>query len=147
MSNATAAGTAPADEQTPLEQAVNTAVLCEKYVKIRDTLKQMDDAYAKKTATYRDFLQKIGNQMLEHLIANGSDSVATPAGTFYRTCRKSATIADKEAFTKHVIDNQLWDLADWRANPTAVFDFIEEHKAPPPGVNTSQAFTVGVRKK
>jgi hypothetical protein len=60
---------------------------------------------------------------------------------------KSATIADGEMFRGYVTDNALFDLVDWKANATAVAAHIDEHKVPPPGVNYTTTFVVGVRRK
>ena len=84
--------------------------------------------------------------MLERLNDLGGDSVKTPHGTAYRTARRSATIADGDVFRKYVIDNQMFDLVDWRANAGAVDDFINDNGSQPPGVNYSVAYTVGVRR-
>jgi len=46
-----------------------------------------------------------------------------------------------------VIGSEAWDLLDRKANVTAVSDFIEENNAPPPGVNFSTTYVVGVRRK
>lgn len=84
--------------------------------------------------------------MLERLNAVGGDSVKTPHGTAYRTTRRSASIADGAVFRQYVIDNENFDLVDWRANAIAVDDFIKENGVQPPGVNFSSTYTVGVRR-
>ncbi|KRQ07508.1 hypothetical protein [Bradyrhizobium manausense] len=76
---------------------------------------------------------------------NGN-SVATDAGTVYRSEKKSASLADAQAFMDYVIQNNAWDLIDRKANVTAVEDFINQHNAPPPGVNWSSTFVAGVRR-
>jgi hypothetical protein len=47
---------------------------------------------------------------------------------------------------KYVIDNNLFDLLDRKANVTAVKDHVKEKGALPPGVNLSAIETVGVRR-
>lgn len=120
--------------------------LVAQYVKLRDKLKEADDAHKEKTKMARAYLEQLNGKLLERLNDVGGESVKTAAGTVYRTTRKSATIADGGAFRSYVIENEQYDLVDWRANAVAVGEYISEYAAPPPGVNFSTAFTVGVRR-
>jgi hypothetical protein len=122
-------------------------VLIGRYVRLRDTIKEADKAHKEKLAPFRDMLEELGNQMLGMLHATGQDSAASAHGTVYKTTRKSASLADPAEFRRFVIGGELWDLADWKANPTAIEQFIGEHGAQPPGVNFQQVIEVGVRRK
>lgn len=117
------------------------------YVKLRDKIKELEDKHKAELKPYRETLEQLNGAMLNALSAIGSDSTSTEAGTVYRTMKKSASIADASAFWNYVVANNAWDLIDKRANVTAVADFIEEHKSPPPGVNFNTRFEVGVRRK
>lgn len=117
-----------------------------RYITLRDRLKEADDAHKAKTKTAREYLEQLNNHLLERLNEVGGNSVKTDHGTVYRTTRRTASIADGEMFRGYVIQNDQFDLVDWRANANAVDDYIKEHKAPPPGVNFTTAFTVGVRR-
>ena len=57
------------------------------------------------------------------------------------------TIADGREFRRHVIGGEQWDLADWRANKTAVNDLVEQGEPLPPGINRSAFYKVGIRRK
>jgi hypothetical protein len=132
------------------EQAVslpeNVDQLVDQYVRLRDKLKEADDAHKKKTAAAREYLVMLNGKLLEQLAAVGGESVKTPHGTAYQSTKRSASIADGDAFREYVINNGEFDLVDWRANANAVDDFIKEHGAVPPGVNFSTMITVGVRR-
>jgi hypothetical protein len=117
------------------------------YVKLRDKIREIEEKHKSELKPYRDTLEQLNGVMLNALLAIGSDSTSTEAGTVYRTMKKSASIADVSTFWKYVVENEAWDLIDKRANVTAVADFIEEHKNPPPGVNFNTRFEVGVRRK
>lgn len=129
----------------PLPQNIDDLV--RQVVLLRDRLKEADDAHKEKTKVAREHKDRLETALLERLNAIGGDSVKTPSGTVYRTTKRSASIADGDAFKTFVQENEMFDLVDWRANAVAVGDFIEEHQAPPPGVNYSTMFTVGVRRK
>jgi len=132
---------APQEEVLTIDQKV------ERYIKLRDRLKEADDAHKARTKTAREYLETLEGLMLLELQQMGADKVGTPAGTVYRTVKKSATIADGAEFRSFVIGGELWDLVDWKANVTATAEFIEEHNAPPPGINYSTRLEVGVRRK
>ena len=129
----------------PSAQA-NVEELVEKYVKLRDRIKAADDAHKAKLAPAKEYLEGLNNQILAQLNAIGGESIRTASGTAYRTAKKSATIADGAVFRNFVIEGERWDLVDWRANSPAVTDFITDHKTPPPGINYTTTFIVGVRR-
>lgn len=119
----------------------------EQYVKLRDKIKQIKDEQKKILKPYNETLEQLNALLLAHLNGLNGNSVSTDAGTVYRTEKKSASLADAEAFMEYVIANGAFDLLDRKANVTAVEDHINEHNAPPPGVNFQSTFEVGVRRK
>lgn len=120
--------------------------LVSQYVRLRDKIKEAEDAHKAKLKDAKEYLEELNTRLLQRLNEVGGESVKTSSGTVYRTTRRSASIADGDAFRQFVINNEAFDLVDWRANANAVDDFIKEQQAPPPGVNFSTAFTVGVRR-
>lgn len=118
----------------------------EQFVKLRDLIKQKNDEHKKLMKPYNETLEQLNALLLAHLNGLNGNSVATDAGTVYRTEKKTASLADAEAFMEFVIANGAYDLLDRKANVTAVEDHIKEHNAPPPGVNFTSTFTVGVRR-
>ena len=118
----------------------------EQFVKLRDLIKQKNDEHKKQMKPYNETLEQLNALLLAHLNGQSANSVATDAGTVYRTEKKSASLADAEAFMEFVVANGAYDLLDRKANVTAVEDHIKEHNAPPPGVNFTSTFTVGVRR-
>lgn len=120
--------------------------LVSQYVRLRDKIKEADDAHKAKLKDAKEHLENLNNTLLDRLNQVGGESVKTSSGTVYRTTKRSASIADGDAFRQFVINNEAFDLVDWRANPNAVDDFIKEEKAPPPGVNFATHFVVGVRR-
>ena len=128
------------------EPPQNIEEIVAQFVKLRDKIKEADDAHKAKTKDAREYLDKLNGKLLERLNEIGGESVKTGAGTVYRTTRRSATIADGETFRQFVITNEAFDIVDWKANANAVDDFIRSEGTPPPGVNFTTAFTVGVRR-
>jgi hypothetical protein len=126
---------------------VNFDQRVQQYVKLRDKIKEIKEEQEKFLAPYKQALESLDAVLLNHLIAVGADSVKTESGTVYKTSQTSATLADKTAFWNYVSSNSAYELLDYKANKTAVKDYVEQHQAAPPGVNFSQAWTVGVRRK
>lgn len=134
-------------EQTPSTTAPEDVELkIARYVKIRDAVKQATEEHKAKIKPAQDFLEQVENELLALMHAQGLTSVKTKAGTAYTSKKASCTIADGEVFRKFIVDHQAWDMVDWKANPTATTAFVDDKKAPPPGVNYSVAITVGVRR-
>jgi len=119
----------------------------DQYVRLRDLIKTKEDEHKAVLKPYKEMLEKLNSVLLDHLNTINGESVRTDTGTVYRTEKKAASLADPDAFMRYVIGSQAWDLLDRKANVTAVADFIEENNAPPPGVNFSTTFVVGVRRK
>lgn len=138
--------TTTADTNIDVELPDNVEELVSQYVRLRDKLKEADDAHKKRTAGAREHLEKLNGKMLERLNELGGDSVKTASGTVYRTTKRSASIADGDLFRGWVIQNSAYDVVDWKANANAVDDFIKAEGSPPPGVNYSQTYLVGVRR-
>ena len=117
------------------------------YVKLRDHIKERDDAHKETMKPFRELFEQLNGAMLKHLQSIGADSVSTAFGTVYRCEKKSCSIADMGAFWTHVITSGDWDLVDRKANVTAVQAYIEKNNAPVPGVNYNSRFEAGVRRK
>jgi hypothetical protein len=123
---------------------INTRVA--QYVALRDKIKAQDDAHKVAMKPAKETLEQLNSVLLAHLISLSVNSASTDGGTVYRTEKKSASLADAKAFMDYVIANQAWDLLDRKANTTAVEEFIKGNAAPPPGVNFSSTYVVGVRR-
>jgi hypothetical protein len=125
---------------------VNIEELVGQYVRLRDKIREAEDAHKAKLKDAKDHLEKLNNTLLDRLNQVGGESVKTASGTVYRTTKRSASIKDGDKFRHFVIENEAFDLVDWRANANAVDDFIQDQQAPPPGVDFSTTYTVGVRR-
>jgi hypothetical protein len=98
------------------------------------------------TRKYKLTENKLSSYMLAYLEKLGAGdgiSIRTEEGTICRKEKASASLIDKDAFRRHVIGTESWDLLDWKANLTAARDFIKEHAGEkPPGVEISSKWTL-----
>jgi hypothetical protein len=118
----------------------------EQYVKLRDIIKAKKDAHKKELEPFNETLERLNSVLLAHLNGMSVNSAATNSGTVYKTEKKTASLADAQAFMDFVIANNAWDLLDRKANVAAVEGHINTNNIPPPGVNFTSTFVVGVRR-
>ena len=119
----------------------------EQYVKLRDHINSIKEKHKAELAGPTELLDQLNNLLLAHLDQQKAENIGTKQGSVYKTAKNSASIADMTAFWTHIVTQGEWDLLDRRANVTAVKDYIEKNSAPVPGVNFTQRFVVGVRRK
>lgn len=109
-------------------------------------IKAMSDEFKAKMEPYTEAKEKLRAHLLDMLNKSGQDSAKTQAGTVYKTTKRTASLDDPEAFKRHVIGSENWDMLDWKANITAVEDFAASNDGQlPPGVKVSQKLDIGVR--
>lgn len=133
-------------QPAPAPPAFDAEKRVAQFVALRDKIKAIEEKQKADLAPYKETLEKLKAVLLAHLNSTKQESASTTAGTFYKTDKKSASLEDADAFMRHVIGTEAWDLLDRRANVTAVEDFIKEHQMPPPGVKWAVKQDVGVRR-
>jgi hypothetical protein len=119
----------------------------EMYIKLRDTKKQKDDEHKKSLEKLVAAMDKIEAGILEFLNSSGANSIASDAGTAYKSVQLSATVEDKAAFMSFVKETDQFEALDIKANKTFVKEYMEENQEVPPGVKVSQMSTIGVQRK
>lgn len=117
------------------------------YLETREHVQRIEKAHKDHVRQYADVMKRIEGKLFEHLQAHNSQSISSDVGTAYISHKRSATIGDAEVFKNYVIENRAWEMLDWKANVTAVGDFLEEHKIPPPGVNFRTDQSLRIMKK
>lgn len=133
--------------QTAEKDSVSIDVRIGQYVKLRDKIKEIGDRHKAELAPLNAALLRLNGVLLEHLNTANADSVSVKGvGTVYKTTKKSASIADKDAFGWFVRQNEKFDLIDWKANSAAVEAFVTNTGTLPPGINFTQVAVVGVRR-
>lgn len=137
------------DDNNDITSQLPTSIdaMVDMYVRLRDRIKEAEKAHEAKLKPAKDFLEQLNGAMLAKLGEIGVESAKTKFGTAYKITKKSATIADGEAFRTFIIAEGAYDLVDWRANANAVSDYIDDNEGDqPPGVNYSTFTTAGVRR-
>lgn len=127
-------------------QAIDVEMRVGQYVRLRDKIKELDDAHKESMKPYREMIETLGNMLLGHLNTVNAESIKTASGTFYKTTKKTASLEDPEAFMRFIIANNLFEMLDRKANVKAVDDYIQANQALPPGVKFTERIEVNVRR-
>lgn len=129
----------------------------DQYVRLRDKITELKKKHKEELKPFNETLMQLNGLILQLLNDAGAESVRTEKGTAYKTLDRSATLADRSAFLDFVKNSEAWELLDYKANVTAVADYIADKveaaktdpsiiPAPPPGVNYNETWEVGVRR-
>jgi hypothetical protein len=117
------------------------------YVRLRDKIAEIEERHKEELKPHKALLDKLNNLLLEHLLSQKAENIATSVGTVYRHLQDSFSAEDVDAFRRHVIGSEAWELLDWKANKTSAKAFMDEHKAPPPGIKYNARYVAGIRRK
>lgn len=120
--------------------------IVERYVALRDKKAELKKSFEEQAAVITEAMDRLEAAILDHLNATGSESFRTAAGTAYKSVGTSITVADKVAFKDYLLETGQWELADIRAAKKNIEAFKAANDDIPPGLNWSQAVTVGVRR-
>ena len=117
------------------------------YIQLRDHKKQAQEAFELSMKRVYDAMNKLEAELLNDLNMNGANSIASDDGTVYKRIELSATVENREAFRDYVVENNVWEAMDIKANKTFVREYLDQHTGQPlPGVKVTQIATVGVRR-
>ena len=75
----------------------------EQYIKVRDAIKAANDAHDLQIKPLVELQNLLTGWMQNFMEQAGADNIKTAHGTCYSTTRYTASLADPEAFMKHVI--------------------------------------------
>jgi hypothetical protein len=131
----------------PPPKSDNFGELIELYLQTRDAKAAVEKAHKEHVRRYVDVMLQIEGKLMAHLQEHGVQSLSSGLGTAYLSHKRSAPIHDAVAFKTYVIENAAWDMLDWKANVTAIGDYLVEHQSTPPGVNLKSSVTIGVMRK
>jgi hypothetical protein len=122
--------------------------LVEAWKTIKDDIKRREKEFEDSLAE-----DKLARDLLEQDILDGfrvakiNSMVIKGLGTPYISKRATSKVEDAEAFFSFVFQTGMTELLHTRASDKAVEAFIEERKAPPPGVTVQIAERLNFRAK
>lgn len=115
-------------------------------LEIRDDIEAMKKKAADELEPYEMALQDIENALLARLVARGGKSSSTPSGTAYLSEQLRVKVADRGKFLHWVMTNEKLDFITNHVSKEAVKEYLEQHQAAPPGVDTTKFTQCNIRK-
>jgi hypothetical protein len=119
--------------------------LIEHYVKLRDIVTTKTKALTEALKPYKAGMETIETALMARLIQRGADNTKTEAGTAYKVEHMNIKVLDREKFLDYALNGGEEMLL---ASPQkdAVRQYLDVHKANPPGVEVSFFADINVRK-
>lgn len=114
-------------------KALNVADVIRKLRKLEGKIKEMEAKHEEELAPYKEMSEAGRAVLLKYLNDTGQRSAATAEGGCHKKTKVTYRVQDREAFKKHVIGGQAWEMIVWRANDAICEDYVQAHKDSPPG--------------
>lgn len=128
-------------------QGLSTEQLASVYRDLRTKKETLDKAHKKVMAGYREDLDNLENILLEKLNQQGATSIATPAGTVYKSTTTRTSVQDFNEMLDFIKEHDMWHALERRVSSKAVADYIEDTGKSFPGVATTRIVKVNIRAK
>ena len=119
--------------------------LIEHYVKLRDIVTTKTKDLTEALKPYKAGMETIETALMARLIERGADNTKTEAGTAYKVEHLTVKVVDSDKFLEYVL-NGGEDMLLASPQKDAVRQYLDEHKANPPGVETTYFTDINVRK-
>ena len=119
--------------------------LIEHYVKLRILVAEKTKALTDALKPYKAGMETIETALMARLIQRGADNTKTEAGTAYKVEHMNIKVVDREKFLDYAL-NGGEDMLLASPQKDAVRQYLDEHKANPPGVEVSFFADINVRK-
>lgn len=116
------------------------------YIKLRDRKNEMKKDQAEELRPISEKMGLLENWLLRDLQTRKVESQKTAEGTAFISTVSAATVKDRDAFFKYVIENEMWDLLENRVSKTVVRDHLEDTGEVVPGVNYQETVVVRIRR-
>jgi len=121
--------------------------LAKAYLKIRDAKSELTQKYEDEMATLDEQENQLEAAMKDQMLAMGTKSMRTDAGTVMLGTKTRYTTQDWGSFKEFVIKNDAVDLLERRIAQRNMAQFLEENPDKvPPGLNADTQYQISVRK-
>jgi len=117
------------------------------YIKIRNQVQQLTQEYETQIEELKGQQAEIAGAMKDQMLAIGSTTVRTEAGTVILGKKTRYHTSDWEEFKRFMVEHDAIDLLEKRIAQTNMSKFLEENPGlVPPGLNSDTEYAVSVRK-
>jgi hypothetical protein len=102
---------------------------------LRAKMEEFERSHVEFMSPYETAKKALEGALMKWLLDHKIKTTNTAAGNITWVDNTTYPIIDKVAFRAFVIENQEWDMLDWKANKTVVSDYTETNKGKlPPGL-------------
>lgn len=128
--------------------SVDANTIIKAYVTLRDRKAAIKRAAEAEEALVQAKMDKLEAWLLKNMDALGTSQLKSPDGygTAYIRTQVKASCTDWGIFHEFIVQNNRPDFMEKRVSATAVKEYVEEHKALPPGINIYQERVVTVNR-
>lgn len=133
-------------ETTTVVDNSDTAILVDKYVRLRDRHDLLRKQQQAELAKYTEAMGYLENKLLDVLNTTNAESLRTRAGTVYKSLRTSCKVETWQLTLHYILEHQAYELLEHRVNKTAAGEIVKDTGQPIPGVAITQEVTVNVRR-
>lgn len=117
------------------------------YIKIRNEVQKLTQEYEAKVEDLKAQQDEIAMAMKDQMLALGSTTLRTNAGTIMLGKKTRYYTEDWQSFKEFMVENDAIDLLEKRIAQTNMSKFLEENPGlVPPGLNSNTEYAVSVRK-
>jgi hypothetical protein len=117
-------------------------------MKLRAQIEVDEAQFEAQLAPKKAMLKKLTAHIHEYLNEQGLQNLKVAGvGTAFKKITTSCTVADWDVVWADITTREAWDMLNHAVNKTAVAAYVEEHGAPPPGVNYTATEVVQFRKE
>ena len=117
------------------------------YIKMRDTLQQMEREHEERVANLKSQMEMVENELMEICKATGADSIKTPFGTIIKAVKTRYWTNDWESMYQFIRDHNIPDLLERRIHQTNMKTWIEDNPGLlPQGLNNESRYSATVRR-
>ena len=122
------------------------AQLIKVYRDLRTVVAEKEEALNAELKAYKEAMAAIEGECQKRLNERGVNSISCDDGTMYRSTLTSVRTADKGSFIDWVVAQDNLREMDVRPAKDYVKTWMDEHGAPPPGVDVTLVHKVNFRK-
>jgi hypothetical protein len=116
------------------EVGMDIGTLIKQVREVEDTITKEQAALDLKLAGHHTFVEQARAALLAFLNSTNQKSANTEFGGCHWKPKITYRVEDKDAFRRHVIGAEAWELITWAAGAVNCEAFTTEHKMPPPGL-------------
>jgi hypothetical protein len=115
------------------------------YITLRNHIEKLRKEYQETIKPCEDLKDKLTARILAFLDGTDQEMARTTEGTVTKGVKHTASLDDPNMFMDFVMEQEMPELLDRKANAKACLEYAEEHGSLPPGVKINSIRTISVR--